>query len=639
MRKLFPLVLLFVASTALAQAPQTYADLSVAIIADDTVDANQPINFQVDVTNLGPDVALDVQVYSSANFPGGCNGTLAGNIAPGSHVLVPCSIFAPGATTDVVLTARAVSGTPDPNSSNSTATRTIRATSGLDLGISLSVPLTVTPGVPFAVGVSYGNNSAIYATGVTVTVGLPSTVHIAAMPDNCAPSAGGVTCTIGTVAPNKLPGIGTPDLVITAVPDDASNGNNLQFTGDIKANEPEAVVSNNHHAVSTRVTRTFYVTDTTDSLADAIDQANLNCTDNYPCKIAFRLGTPPQSGYFTLKPHRTLPKITGKNVSIDGSTQTALTGDTNPNGPEVFIDGSENAWEDAIVFDGPCGGEVAFVSIGNFRNAAVSMFGADPGGTNPCAGEYPGGAFVHHSYLGLDPTGTTAAPNGRGVVISQKVYGGSVSNNIISGNHRSGVWIGMAHAPSVYLNKIGLDIHQQALPNGASGVFAGPLVTDLNIESNTIAFNHDFGVSTDRRAVGVYIAANSIYSNLQLGIDIGLDGPTPDLDIPAPTIVSAQYDPAADNTIIVLSAHEPVLEYRPYAALYANDAPDPSGYGEGQYVLDQREFDPKLGGITIAVKGDWRGKWVTATVTRNDFVFGVIGHATTSEFSRALKVE
>src|SRR5947208_7924598 len=130
-RRFLPLALVFVASATLAQTPQTSADLSVAIIADQTVDANQPINFQVDVTNHGPDLALDVQVYASANFPGGCNGTLAGNIAAGTHVLVPCSIFAPGAATDVVLSARAVSGTPDPNSSHSTATLTIHAPAGL----------------------------------------------------------------------------------------------------------------------------------------------------------------------------------------------------------------------------------------------------------------------------------------------------------------------------------------------------------------------------------------------------------------------------------------------------------------------------------------------------------------------------
>ena len=176
---------------------------------------------------------------------------------------------------------------------------------------------------------------------------------------------------------------------------------------------------------------------------------NLECTDNYPCTVAFRLGTPPASGYFTLTPQRRLPAITGKNVLIDGSTQTRLTGDTNPDGPEIFIDGSENEWEDAIVFDTPCGGELGFVAIGNFRNAAVTMRGSYGDVAAPCAGSFPGGAYVHNSYLGVDATGTKAAPNGRGVVIGQQMRGGTVSNNLISGNHRSGVWIGMASSPSV----------------------------------------------------------------------------------------------------------------------------------------------------------------------------------------------
>ena len=39
-------------------------------------------------------------------------------------------------------------------------------------------------------------------------------------------------------------------------------------------------------------------------------------------------------------------------------------------------------------------------------------------------------------------------------------------------------------------------------------------------------------------------------------------------------IVSAQYDPAADKTIIVFSAHEPVLQHFPDAAVYG-PTPDP----------------------------------------------------------------
>ena len=95
-------------------------------------------------------------------------------------------------------------------------------------------------------------------------------------------------------------------------------------------------------------------------------------------------------------------------------------------------------------------------------------------------------------------------------------------------------------------------------------------------------------------------------------------------------IVSAQYDPAQNKTIVVVSAHEPVVGDPPDLALYASDAPHPSGYGDGQYYLGRQQFDAKSGGLTMSVDGDWRGKWVAATVTRNDFNFGA-GHATTSE--------
>jgi hypothetical protein len=643
MRTWFPVALLFVASTALAQGPgQGPADISVAIIADSTYDGNQTINWQIDVTNNGPNEADDVQITGSSDRPslGGCNGLIP-PIAAGTHTLVPCQTFAPAMATDLVLTAKAETlsvATPDPNPANNVATKTIHTTGGPDLNIFLRVP-DINPGVPFAIGASYGNNSlADAATGVVVTLGIPTALQIVSIPQNCTQSPGVVTCSLSTVPAHTISI--EPNLVVTAVADDSVNGQTLQFTADIKGNEPEGSIANNHSAATVTVVRTFYVTDTTDSLADAIDAANRECTSGDPCKIAFRLGTPPASGYFTLKPHRKLASITGKAVSIDGSTQTRLTGDTNPNGPEIFIDGSENAWEDAIVFAGPCGGEVGFVAIGNFRNAAVTMFGSTDDPVNACGGKYPaGGAYVHDSYLGVDPTGTNAAPNGRGVVISDKVFGGTVSHNLISGNRRSGVWIGMALQPSVYDNTIGLDIHRQPLPNGASGIFAGPLVTNLDITSNFIAFNHDFGVAIDRRAVGVNLNTNSIFANLQLGIDIGLDGPTPDRDVPAPVIVSAHYDPASDKTIVVLSAHEPKLDDLPVASLYASDAPHPSGFGDGQYVLGQQAFDPASGGLTVSVKGDWRGKWVSATVTQNDFPFASLGHSTTSEFSRAVKVE
>ena len=277
MRKLFPLVLLFVASTALAQGPgHGPADISVAIVADATYDGNQTINWQIDVTNNGPNEANDVQITGSSDRPssGGCNGLLT-SIAAGTHTLMPCSTSAPAMATDLVLTAKAETlslFTPDPNPANNVATKTIHTTGGPDLAIFLRVP-DINPGTSFDIDAFYGNNSlADAATGVVVTFGIPTALQIVSIPENCTQSAGVVTCNVGTVSAHTAPLV--PNLVVTAVAGESLNGQTLQFTADIKGNEPEASIANNHSAATVNVVRTFYVTDTTDSLADAIDAAN-----------------------------------------------------------------------------------------------------------------------------------------------------------------------------------------------------------------------------------------------------------------------------------------------------------------------------------------------------------------------------
>jgi len=257
---------------------------------------------------------------------------------------------------------------------------------------------------------------------------------------------------------------------------------------------------------------------------------------------------------------------------------------------------------------------------------------------------------VHDNYLGVDPTGLQALPNGRGIVANDTQYL-SITNNIISGNRRSGIWMGRTPYASISNNIIGLDRRLQPLGNGASGIYAGPLASDHDIRGNYIAFNHDFGVAVDRNAIGIYIGPNSIFANWQPGIDVGLDGPTPDRDVPAPTVLSAQYDAATNTTLLTVASTEPLIITTPTLDIYASDAPHPSGYGDGQYYLGTTRFDSRNGNIRFAALGDWRGKWVSATVTRNQY-FGFLRtepptpdvpyletRSTTSEFSRAVKVQ
>ncbi|HEV8434055.1 MAG TPA: right-handed parallel beta-helix repeat-containing protein, partial [Thermoanaerobaculia bacterium] len=307
------------------------------------------------------------------------------------------------------------------------------------------------------------------------------------------------------------------------------------------------------------------------------------------------------------------------------------------------------------VVSAPCAVDIAGLAIGNFRNAAVTMNGDDH--PNPIVCDQLPADYtrsVHDNYLGVDPTGTHAAPNGRGVVLNETIYAATtVANNLISGNHRSGIWMGVAADNAIVGNTIGIDIHHQPLGNGASGIFLGPNASRVGITGNYIAFNHDFGIAIDRRAFATQIAPNSIFANGQPGIDIGLDGPTADSEtVQAPVVLSAEYRPAIDRTVIVLSSSEPGSTsplYRPMMTIYASDAPHPSGYGDGQYLLGNFEFDGTQGNVVFAAQGNWSGKWISATVTRNSeyLQYNVPRPnatltrvaSTTSEFSRAIGVE
>jgi hypothetical protein len=650
---LLSLVLLSLFATA--AVAQTGVDVTPTILAPDTADA-RGFEWKIDVINNGPQFATKVFISVSTEPPTNtvCFPQTIDVLYENSHQLVPCNTGPIGASGDLVIHAR-VSTNNDTHPQNDDATRTIHVIAGgADVGLFVTTPV-IDPGLPFDITASVYNHGAIPATGVTVSLAMPAAVHVQSLPENCPQAGQTVTCSLPNL-PNDSPSTGFKTFSITAVADDSTNGRTVDISGDVQTTAPEGNLSNNHYALTARVFRTMFVTDTRPGLfASAMFQANLECLDNYPCKIAFRLGTPPASGYFTLKPELPLPKITGTNISIDGTTQTRLTGDTNPNGPEIFIDGSNSTWEDALAVEQPCDTEITGLAIGNFKNAAVTVSGElTPTLEYPCQSSIAS-RLIHDNYLGVDPTGTQAAPNGRGVVINERLHvslsGAKVTNNVISGNRRSGIWVGLGSRESISGNRIGLDIHNQPLGNGASGIYVSPVALDLDIRGNYVAFNHDFGIAIDRNAIGTDIGPNSIFANAQLGIDVGLDGPTPNRDIPAPVVLSAQYDAATNTTVLTIAANEPPAIILPTLIMYASDAPHPSGYGDGQYYLGSLRFNSSDGNIRFAATGDWRGKWVSATVTRNNF-FGFLRvnavqpnaefpdtHSSTSEFSRAVKVE
>jgi parallel beta-helix repeat protein len=299
----------------------------------------------------------------------------------------------------------------------------------------------------------------------------------------------------------------------------------------------------------------FSVTTTGDSgpgsLRAAIDSANAAAG---PDAIVFAIPVT-ASGFngqwFTIRPITQLPALTDDGTTIDGSTQTASTGDTNPAGPEIELNGglapvgtdglvisSSNDTINGLVVNGfkgvPAGGNGIIVSgsgtivtgsfigldatgssaVGN-ENNGVSLTGAGignrVGGTtaaerNVISGNAIDGVQIHlhgnvvqGNFIGTDATGTKAIANrleGVGLVLGagDNVVGGLSpgAGNVISGNEFDGVFIGSnggANANTVEGNRIGTDVTgTAALGNRQDGI---RIVSDVNFraDGNTIRTN------------------------------------------------------------------------------------------------------------------------------------------------------
>ena len=261
-----------------------------------------------------------------------------------------------------------------------------------------------------------------------------------------------------------------------------------------------------------------------------------------------------------------------------------------------------------------------------------------------------------------------AVPNRWGIFVDSPSFflNFGIRDNVIGGNIRSGVF---AARGNVYVsgNRIGINrVLSGPLANGASGVYlaGGRDITRgegahySDVSHNYIGFNHHFGIAIARDAHGVSIRGNSIQANWQQGIDFGLDGvtlETPPLvntgAVTSPEIISARWDPLTETTVIegLLPGYQDENTLKRWIiSVYANDEPDASGYGEGQYFLGETELEN--GVFTFISDRDLRGKWIAATTTNSlysgfakppmspDAVDINTVVTATSEFSRAVQV-
>jgi hypothetical protein len=186
-------------------------------------------------------------------------------------------------------------------------------------------------------------------------------------------------------------------------------------------------------------------------------------------------------GWWTIQPQSALPTITDP-VTIDGWSQAGA----GPGlAPEVMIDGTDAGSARGLDINYNC--TVRGLAIGNFSaGAGIAL--------------EDGGNTVQGCYLGIDPTGTTAAPNVAGVGDTGvgNIIGGTNpgEGNVISGNGFADVQ-SRGYSVTICGNLIGTDATGTAALSNSDGISLGFVPLDGSpsvIEDNLISGHRGSGI-------------------------------------------------------------------------------------------------------------------------------------------------
>jgi len=265
---------------------------------------------------------------------------------------------------------------------------------------------------------------------------------------------------------------------------------------------------------------TFTVTNTNNSgsgsLRDALQMAAFLAG---PHTINFNIPTSDLNynstlGVWIITPQSTYDYIIKNNVTIDGTSQTANQGDTNPYGPEIFLNGNHNTVNFCFSVINASGTVIKGFTISDF------MYGIQVYGTTST------NTTITGNYIGTNATATDTAGNYIGIeIIAGANYtsiGGNTlaERNIISGNEHIGIRLLDVRYCNVKGNYVGLDrTGTYALPNydgisleGADkfNTIGGTTPAERNIVSGNVAYGIPvFGAGAEGNIItGNYIGTD-----------------------------------------------------------------------------------------------------------------------------------
>jgi YVTN family beta-propeller protein/parallel beta-helix repeat protein len=354
---------------------------------------------------------------------------------------------------------------------------------------------------------------------------------------------------------------------------------------------------------------------------------------------------------------------TGEGIRMDGATATANTvqgnyigttksgvGDLGNGASGIFLRRAPANTVTGNIISGNDG----FAGLAICGNAEGFCGGGDIEGTEP---NNASGNIVKGNVIGLDAAGA-ARGNGQGLTIdgaTDTVVGGTLAadRNVVSSNG-VGIVIFTPGADNnlVRGNYIGTDLSGTlnrgnvgpgvSIQGGSDNIVSGN--DSDRTAPNLIMFNGGAGISVTG-GTGNKLRINRIDTNAGLGIDLGVEGVTPndpgDGDAGANDLQNAPIlrIAAVDSSGTVLV--QGTLNSTPNATftidLYVSAACDASGSGEGRQWFGafvrttddsgNTAFNDEFGGVVSP------GQIVTAVATVGDFVNQFAGTGSTSEFS------
>jgi parallel beta-helix repeat protein len=240
--------------------------------------------------------------------------------------------------------------------------------------------------------------------------------------------------------------------------------------------------------------------------------------------------------------------------------------------------------------------------------------------------------------IGLNADLTSPVANGRDGVFLSGAVGDLVSSNTIAGNDLDGLGITNRstrnRAVANSIGVVGRGARQTPIPNGANGVLFNFGSEGNTIESNVIAFNTAIGIRDGNAPQSNTFTRNEIFSNGPAqstdphGIDVGPIGPSRTGVPVLTTIVDVGGQITVRGTVIGPTGATFIVE------LYANQACDPSGFGQGAFFVTSTQATTNgvgLANFTFTLKTPIPGgTFLTALAT--------LPAQGTSELSRCLQV-